>query len=140
MRHGGGEGDMFLFHQLLDHRAEIQRQVTCRADGVETVTESNNPEVATLLQEHVRSMLARVEQEQPIHQRDPLFSELFAHAKQIDAKWERTAKGIRVVETSADPYVVKLIQAHAAVINAFIANGHAEVMKNHAIPEKDVRC
>jgi hypothetical protein len=41
---------------------------------------------------------------------------------------------VRVVETSEDPYVVALIQAHARVVSAFIANGRAEMMKNHAVP------
>jgi hypothetical protein len=31
---------------------------------------------------------------------------------------ERTPKGIRVVETSSEAYVVKLIQAHAEVVAA----------------------
>jgi hypothetical protein len=41
-----------------------------------------------------------------------------------------------VVETSTDPYVVKLLQAHAEVVNGFIANGHAEMMKNHPLPAR----
>jgi hypothetical protein len=32
---------------------------------------------------------------------------------------------------------VKLVQAHAEVVSAFIANGRAEAMKNHAVPERD---
>jgi hypothetical protein len=45
-------------------------------------------------------------------------------------------RGIRVTETSTDPYVVKLIQAHAEVLNAFIKNGRAEAMKNHDVPSR----
>jgi hypothetical protein len=43
---------------------------------------------------------------------------------------------LRVTETSDDPYVTKLIQAHAAVVTKFIESGHEEVRKNHATPEK----
>ena len=68
--------DMRLFHQLFEHRTEINRQVIARQDGIETVTESKNPEVTRLLQSHVASMLARVKEARPIHQRDPLFVEL----------------------------------------------------------------
>jgi high-affinity K+ transport system ATPase subunit B len=39
-----------------------------------------------------------------------------------------------VSEASRDPYVVKLIQAHAQVVSAFIANGRSEMMKNHPVP------
>ncbi|HEX8030444.1 MAG TPA: hypothetical protein VF491_18345 [Vicinamibacterales bacterium] len=130
-------GDMQLFHQLFQHRAEITRQVTNRADGIETITESTNPEVTRLLQAHVSAMLARVEEKRPIHQRDPLFVELFRYADRVVAKPERTANGVRVVETSTDPYVVKLLQAHAEVVSAFLANGQAEMMKNHPLPPRE---
>jgi hypothetical protein len=43
---------------------------------------------------------------------------------------------VRVVETSQDPYVVKLLQAHAEVVSAFIANGRSEMMKNHTLPAR----
>lgn len=36
---------MQLFHQLFEHRTEITRQVIAREDGIETVTESKNPEI-----------------------------------------------------------------------------------------------
>jgi hypothetical protein len=148
---GGGRGhrgmmgdsahgaDMQVFHQLFDHRHEIKRQVVLRQDGIETVTESTNPEVTRLLQTHVASMLARVKDARPIHRRDPLFAELFRYADRIEARHELTAGGVRVVETSRDPYVVRLIQAHAEVVSAFIANGRSEMMKNHALPPRPER-
>jgi hypothetical protein len=30
--------------------------------------------------------------------------------------------------------VVKLLQAHASVVSAFLANGHVEMMKDHPLP------
>jgi hypothetical protein len=129
--------DMQVFHQLLAHRAEITRQVVLRQDGIETVTESTNAEVTRLIQTHVAAMLARVEEERPIHRRDPLFAELFRYASRIEARHERTANGVRVVETSQDAYVVKLLQAHAEVVSAFIANGMSEMMKNHPLPPRE---
>jgi hypothetical protein len=128
--------DMQVFHQLFDHRAEITRQVVKRESGIETVTESTNPEVVRLLQTHVESMLARVREGRPIHRRDPLFAELFRYADQIKATHEMTRDGVRVSETSEDPYVVKLLQAHADVVSAFIANGRSEMMKNHPLPPR----
>ena len=131
--------DMQVLHALFDHRSEITRQVFERQDGVEAVTESTNPEVVRLLQTHVISMLARVNAGRPIHRRDPLFAELFRYAERIDARHELTAGGVRVVETSQDAYVVKLIQAHADVVSAFIANGRSEMMKNHPLPPRQER-
>ena len=126
--------DMQLFHQLFAHRSEITRHVVMRPDGIETVTESTNPDVTRLLQTHVTSMLARVKDGRPIHQRDPLFAELFRNADKITAAYEATTRGVRVVETSNDSYAVKLLQAHAEVVSAFMANGPSEMMKNHPVP------
>jgi hypothetical protein len=130
------QADMQVFHQLIDNRAKISRKVTPRPDGVESLTESDDPAVAKLIQTHVAAMAARVKEARPIHLRDPLFAEVFKHAGKIQMLIEETPRGLRVVETSTDAYAVKLIQAHAEVVSLFLANGHAEVMKNHAVPEK----
>jgi hypothetical protein len=129
--------DMQMFHELLAERGRITRTVTVIGNGVDTVTESDDAKVAGLIRAHVVSMTARVEQARPIHMRDPLFRALFANADRIVMKHENTAKGVRVIETSADPYVAKLIQAHAAVVSAFLANGFEEMHKNHDVPTRD---
>lgn len=128
--------DMEVFHALLDHRDQIRRTVTNRPDGVETLTESDDPDVVKLLQTHVNAMYGRVEEGHPIHVRDPLFRAVFENADKIVMKQELTPKGLRVVETSADPWVAKLIQAHAEVVNLFVKNGRAEMMKNHEVPAR----
>ena len=129
------KADMELFHYLLDHRKDIVRTITKCDNGVETVTESNNPKVAEKIQAHVLSMKMRVEEKRPIHLRDPLFAAIFKNADKIHFQWEKTAKGAKVTETSKDPYVAKLLQAHAEVVSLFLKNGHAEVMKNHELPK-----
>jgi hypothetical protein len=133
---GAHAADMQVFHQLFEHRPEINRQVVAREDGIETITESKNPEVTRLLQTHVAAMLARVKDGRPIHQRDPLFVALFQNADRIEARHEVTPGGVRVIETSKDAYVVKLLQAHAEVVSAFLANGMSEMMKNHPVPPR----
>ncbi len=67
--------------------------------------------------------------------RDPLFAEIFKHADKIKMQHEDTDKGVRVTETSDDPYVAKLIQAHAKVVSGFVERGFAEAMKNHPAPD-----
>ena len=86
-------------------------------------TESNNPKVVEKLQAHVASMYKRVEERRPIHARDPLFAEIFRNSNKIKMKLENTKTGVKIVETSQDPYVAKLIQAHAEVVNLFLKNG-----------------
>lgn len=128
--------DMELFHFLLDNRSKITRKVTNLANGVETVTESDDPNIVEKLQAHVESMYKRVEQGKPIHARDPLFAEIFRNADMIEMKQEKTKNGVKVVETSKDAYVAKLIQKHAEVVDLFVKNGRAEMRKNHALPDK----
>lgn len=127
--------DMELFHFLLDHRKDIERTIIKRDNGVETLTESSDPKVAEKIQAHVLSMKKRVEEKRPIHMRDPLFAAIFRNADKVQFTWEKTPKGAKVVETSKDPYVAKLLQAHAEVVSLFLKNGHAEVMKNHEVPK-----
>ncbi|AUX24248.1 uncharacterized protein SOCEGT47_047850 [Sorangium cellulosum] len=129
-----GSSDRELFHYLLDHRGQVRRQVTMLPDGVETLTESDDPAVAQGIRDHVQAMRRRMEERRPIHARDPLFAAIFAHADRIAMTTTPTEKGVRVKETSTSPEVVRLIQAHATVIDAFLANGHAEVRRDHAAP------
>ena len=132
----GHQADMELFHFLLDHRKDITRTVKNLPDGIETVTESTDPKVVEKLQAHVASMYKRIEEKRPIHARDPLFAEVFRNAGKMKMKVENTKAGVKVVETSDDAYAVKLIQAHAEVVNLFIKNGREEMPKNHPVPSK----
>jgi hypothetical protein len=140
---GGGRGpdatfqaDREIFHSLLEDHTQIHRTVTNRADGVETLTESDDPNVALAIQGHATAMHDRIKKGMPIHLRDPLFAAVFANAAKIKMDVAKTEKGVHVVETSEDPYVVKLIQAHAQVVNLFVAHGFSEARQNHVPPEK----
>lgn len=130
--------DMEVFHFLLENHQKIDRTVKDLANGIEAITESNDPKVAAKIKEHVDAMEWRIEKTSPIRRRDPLFNELFRHTSKIKMKVEETAKGVKVTETSDDPYVAKLLQAHARVVSKFVKDGFAEAMKNHPVPGKDV--
>jgi hypothetical protein len=81
-------------------------------------------------------MYLRVEERRPIHRRDPLFAAIFRHADTIKMTVEQSEHGVKVTETSDDPYVAKLIQAHARVVSLFLKNGFREVRKNHPLPKR----
>jgi quercetin dioxygenase-like cupin family protein len=121
----GGDGShMDAIHALLADHESIERHVVDRSDGVETWTESDDPEVAARIREHVRQMDARLEDGRPIRRWDPLFAEIFEHADAITMEIEDTERGVRVVETSDDPYVVRLIQQHAhRAVSEFVERG-----------------
>ena len=94
---GGGRGmgaaDGKLIHFLFDYRQQIRRTVTNLPNGVETLTESENPEVAKVLQSHVASMDDRMDTGRPIHLRDPLFRALFANRHKVTRTVVNTPKG-----------------------------------------------
>ena len=131
--------DREAFHFLLEHRKDVKRTVKNVENGVETLTESNDADVAKKIREHVAAMHKRVKDGKGIHYGDPLFAEIFKHHEKITMKVEKTDTGVKVIETSDDPYVAKLIQAHSAVVTKFIENGHEEVHKNHSLPENPTR-
>lgn len=124
------------FHFLLDNRAKIRRTITQLPNGVETITESDEPEVADGIRAHVASMHGRVKEGRGIHLRDPLFREVFRNADKVAMEITDTEKGVRVVETSEDRFVAVLIQAHAEVVSRFIELGHDEVRRNHPVPRR----
>lgn len=128
------DADRDVFQFLLSKHDLIRRTVKDLDNGVETLTESDDSEVAGQIKEHVEWMQYRVENVNPIRMRDPLFAELFKHAEKIQMQHFDTEKGVKVIETSDDPYVAKLIQEHAKVVSKFVEHGHAEAKKNHPVP------
>ncbi len=134
-RMGGGRmEDMQTIHTLFAEHKKITRTINQLANGVVTVTESDDPKVRALIAEHAWAMQKRLENRQPIRMWDPLFVELFKHADKIEMKIEKTAKGVKVTETSADPWVVKLIQAHAEGVSEFVREGTPSMHKSHELP------
>lgn len=141
MQHGRGhavddrhKSDREVFQYLLLHHQQITRQVKELPDGVETVTESEVEEIADQLKEHVVWMEDRVKNTRPIRMRDPLFAELFRHADKIKMVHEETVNGVKVIETSDDPHVARLIKEHAKTVSGFVQHGFAEAAKNHLVP------
>ncbi len=124
------------FQFLLTNHDKITRDVQELPNGVETVTESDIPDIAARIKKHVKWMQYRVEETKPIRMRDPLFAELFRHTDKIKMVVVETDKGVRVTETSDDPYVAKLIKAHAKIVSGFVARGFDEAMKNHSVPNQ----
>jgi hypothetical protein len=130
--------DMATIHALFADREKIERKVTTLPDGVETTTESDDPKVAARIVEHVYAMKNRMEKQQPIHTCDPLFAELFANASNIRIDISKSSRGVIVKETSGDPNVVKLIQAHADTVSEFLNKG-MPAMHQRALPNRSHR-
>jgi acylphosphatase len=126
--------DRGLIQQLFANRDKITRSVKNLPDGVETLTQSNDPRVARLIQVHVAAMKNRLETGRPVRLRDPLFAALFSHAGDVAMHVENTPGGVHVIEKGRNPLAAKLVQAHAQVVSLFLSNGHAEAQRAHAVP------
>ncbi|MFT5327402.1 MAG: cytochrome c peroxidase [Planctomycetaceae bacterium] len=134
---GGNREDMVTLHALFDGRNKITRTIKNLPDGAETLTESDDDEIAGLIQEHVPAMDIRVNEDKPLPPMTfhPLFVAIIKHADKIEMKYESTDHGLKVTYTSKEPYVVLLIQEHAKLDSRFIKNGMEEVHKPYTIPK-----
>jgi hypothetical protein len=127
---------MGVIHQLFAAHDRITRTVTNLPDGIRTVTESDDPQIAQLIKEHVGDMMARVGKGDdpglPIE--SPALHAIFRDKDKIHTTVETTAKGVAVVQTSADSKTVAELQQHAAEVSDFVRVGmeavHAAMVQN----------
>jgi hypothetical protein len=112
-------------HGLFGNHDKIKRTVTNLPDGIRTVTESDDPEVAATIQKHVAEMGNRVEEGRdpnlPIE--TPALHAIFQNKDKIKTAYETTEKGIVVVQTSTDATAVKALQDHAAEVTDLAQRG-----------------
>ena len=129
--------DMGAIHELIANHDRIKRTVTNLPDGIRTVTESDDPRIAKLIQEHVAGMGKRVGAGKmlgvPIE--SPAVHAIYANKDKIRTTSEQTATGVVVVQTSSDPKVIALLQEHAVEVTNLVEGGMAAMrtamMRNH---------
>jgi ubiquinone/menaquinone biosynthesis C-methylase UbiE/intracellular sulfur oxidation DsrE/DsrF family protein len=129
--------DQDVFHYLLERHERIRREVKNLDNGVETITESDDEAVSSMIQEHVAAMHERVKTGRGLRFWDELFVAIFKNHDKIKMVVENTEHGVKVTETSDDAYTVKLIQAHAVVVSKFVKRGFDEAHENHPVPAVD---
>jgi hypothetical protein len=128
-------GDMSTIHGLLRQHDKITRSVKDIPNGVESVTTSDDPQVATMIREHVWQMKSRIEEGRPIHQMDPLFREIFANHEHIHMQIADIPGGVRVTETADTANVVPLVRQHARrAVSEFVAQGMPRMMQPTPLP------
>jgi hypothetical protein len=138
---GMGQGsatpaEMGEIHSMLFNHNRIRRTVTNLSNGIRTVTESDDPEMAATIASHVAGMGERVragrDPDLPIQ--SPTLKTIFRNRDKINTTYENTPKGIVVVQTSDDPETVAALQKHAAEVSDLARRGmvaaHETMMKN----------
>lgn len=122
--------DMGVVHQLLANHERIERTVTNLPDGIKTVTESKDPQVAQAIKAHVASMEKRLTDGRQFSMFSSTLPVLFENKDKIKTTVEMTEKGSVVTQVSGDAKVVAALQAHAVEVNELARDGMVAMMRN----------
>ncbi|HSC94425.1 MAG TPA: hypothetical protein VLC73_05615 [Burkholderiales bacterium] len=125
----GSDADMALVRDLLTNHTRIKRTVTNLPDGIKTVTESDDPQVAQTIKAHVASMSQRLKDGREFNIFSPTLPVLFENRDKIKSVVEVTEKGSIVTRTSTDAKVVAALQGHAAEVNELVQGGMVAMMR-----------
>ena len=123
------QADMQLVHEMLAGHDKIKRSVENLPDGIRTVAESEDPQVAQALKAHVGSMEQRLKDGRLFNLFSPTLPVLFDNKDKIKTTVQTTQKGSIVTQTSADAKVVAALQAHAVEVSELARDGMAAMMR-----------
>jgi hypothetical protein len=129
-------GERSDIHDLFFNHDRIKRTVTNLPNGIRTVTESDDPQLAEVIKRHVAEMGKRVDEGRdpglPIE--TPALHAIFRYKDTIKSAYEVTEKGVIVTQTSTDAAAVKALQEHAAEVSDLARRGmvaaHEAMMRN----------
>ncbi len=119
----GSSADMGLVLELLANNDKIMRSVTNLPDGIRTLTESDDPQVAQAIKAHVADMDQRLQDGREFNIFSLNLPVLFANREKIVSKVEVTERGSIVTQTSTDAKVVAALQAHASEVTGLVQEG-----------------
>ena len=123
-------GPMRTGMELFERHRLIRRHVTELPDGVHDVTTSSDPATAALIQRHVADMYRRLDENRPFpYPMSNSVPQMFANPGGYQRKLEVLPDGVAVTETSSDPRMVAIIQAHARELDRFVKEGMPAMMR-----------
>jgi len=128
--------EMSAIHALVVNHDRIKRSVTNLPDGIRTITESDDPQIAKVIRDHVVSMDQRVSAKSdpglPIE--SPALRSILRNGDRVRTTTQTTEKGVVVIQTSTDPETVAALQQHASEVSDLVERGmaaiHSAMMKN----------
>jgi len=127
---------MGVIHELLANHERIKRTVTNLPNGIRTVTESDDPQIAGWIKTHVASMRGRVDagDDPGLPIETPALHAIFRDKDKIRTTAQTTETGVAVVQTSDDADTVAALQTHAAEVSDLVQGGmpalHTAMMRN----------
>jgi hypothetical protein len=122
---GSMSGDVGAIHELLANHDRITRTVTNLPNGIKTLTESADPEIAKTIKEHVENMgkLVQSGKDPGLPMATATVRALFENYDKIKTTYEITSTGVVVTQTSSDAHTVALLQQHAAEVTGLVKEG-----------------
>ena len=121
--------DMNVVHKMLAAHDKIKRTVTNLPDGIRTVTESDDPQVAKEIKEHVASMAGRLKDGRVFNVASHTLPTIFANNDKIRTRIEQTPTGVVVTQTSTDAATVAALKAHAGEVSDLARGGMPALMR-----------
>jgi hypothetical protein len=121
--------DMQLVHAMLLDHDKIRRTVTNLPDGIRTITESEDPQVAQAIKAHVASMERRLGDGKEFNMFSPTIPVLFENRDKIKTVVATTENGSIVRQTSTDSKVVAALQTHATEVSELARDGMVAMMR-----------
>ena len=114
----------------------ISRDVTNISNGIITTTEAKDETLREAIISHVSMMVTRLQEGKnpEVIIQSPTLDALFDVYDEIDTEIELTDRGVKVIQTSANQEVVKLLQTHAAEVSDMSKRGmqavHERMLRN----------
>jgi hypothetical protein len=119
-----------------NHR-EITRTVENLPNGIRTITKTKNDNLREAVVRHVVGMVDRLEEKKDpkIIIQSPTLDILFKGSHAIKTGINMTDLGVEVIQTTADPNLVKALQKHAAEVTNMVERGmravHERMSRQH---------
>ena len=121
--------DMSLVHEMIGNHKQISRKVTNLANGIKTVTESDDPKIAQTIKAHVASMEQRLKDGRVFNLFSKTLPVLFKNKDKIKTTVKTTKKGVIVMQTSDDREVIAALQTHAVEVSELAREGMVAMMR-----------
>jgi hypothetical protein len=121
--------DMQAVRQMVLSHDRIERSVTNLPNGIRTITESADPQIAQAIQGHVASMDGRLADGRVFNRFSDNLPVLFDAKDKLKSEIRMTERGAIVTQTSEDPKVVAALQAHAQEVSNLARDGRAAMMR-----------
>ena len=120
--------------EIFKSHTGITRSVSNIQNGIITTTEAESETLRKAISSHVSMMVTRLQEGRnpEVIIQSPTLDALFDAYSEIETEIELTELGVKVIQTSPNPEVVRLLQTHAAEVSDMANRGMEAVHERMA--------